>query len=263
VFEKLITSIETSFSNLRPRDICVPCVIEILASEAKRTASELTDAAKRLLDQTPHLEKYSDGIDIHGTADERKKIRDSLDLLKTTPSGKALLSDIDSSGRKVNVETSTGGSQCAPGGTPGVKSDSTVSWNPDQALPGLDSKDPRTGAVVLGHELCHANHNANGTNANGPRDTYSGQVGSSARGEERQTVGSAPPYDKDGNVITDSKRNAAGTCIRIPDGTYVADKNYSSDPPEGQPTENSIRKELGVPPRATYYPPDWPGGPPW
>lgn len=263
MFEKLIADIEKSFSDLLPRQICVPCMVAALASEAEHAASEFAGVVRRLLDQIPQTEKYSAGIYIRGTADERKKIRDSLDLLKSTPSGKALVSSIDASGRRVTVETSTGGSQCGPPGKPGVRSDSTVSWNPDQALPGLDSKDPRTGAVVLGHELCHANHNANGTNANGPWDTYPKQSGSSARGEERQTVGSAPPYDKDGEKITDRSGNPAGTYIRTPDGTYIVDKNYTSGPPNGQPTENSIRKDLGLPLRATYYPPDWPGGPPW
>ncbi len=198
-----------------------------------------------------------------GTTAQIQQIQQALAILYSTPSGKALIADMAASGHTVTIQTTTGGSHCSPGGSPGVKSDSTVSWNPTQNLAGLPPGDPRSGAVVLGHELCHANHNANGTNANGPNETHPGQKGSSARGEERQTVGSAPPYDAHGNAVTDANGNPAGTCVRRPNGTYAPDPDYTSSPPAGQPTENSIRNDLGFPQRGTYYPPTWPGGPPW
>lgn len=116
-------------------------------------------------------------------------------------------------------------------------------WNPSHHV--TDPADPVGGTpgstVILGHELVHANHNATGTNGNGPRDTYPGQAGSSARGEERATVG------------------AAGTTITAPDGSVQAVPDHSHD----HPTENSLRDDLGLPRRPTYYPSNWPGGAPW
>ena len=200
-----------------------------------------------------------------GTPAQITQIQQALAILYATPSGQALIAGIAASGKTVTIQITTGGSECAPGGRPGVQSNSTVSWNPTQTLPGLPAGDPRSGAVVLGHELAHANHNANGTNANGPNDHDPAQNpgDTSARGEERQTVGSAPPYDASGNPVNDAAGNPAGTHVRQPDGTFAPGPNYSSGPPTGQPTENSIRRELGLPQRGTYYPPTWPGGPPW
>ena len=199
---------------------------------------------------------------VRGTTAEIAQIQQALAILYATPSGKALIAAMAASGRTITIQITTGGSQCS-GGTPGVKSDSTVSWNPSQGLPGLPPGDPRSGAVVLGHELCHANHNANGTHGNGPSENHPGQTGTSQRGEERQTVGSAPPYDAAGNPVTDAAGNPAGTHVRQPNGTFVPGPNHSAGPPAGQPTENSIRNDLGLPQRGTYYPPTWPGGPPW
>jgi uncharacterized Zn-binding protein involved in type VI secretion len=198
-----------------------------------------------------------------GTTAQISQIQVALAALYSTPSGKALIANIAASGHIVTIQTTTGGSQCSPAVAPGTKSDTTVSWNPAQSLPGLPAGDPRSGAVVLGHELCHANHAANGTSANGPNDSYPGQVGSSSRGEERQTVGSAPPYDAAGNPVNNAAGNPAGTHIRQPNGTFTPAPNYTSGPPAGQPTENSIRNDFGFPQRGTYYGPSWPGGPPW
>jgi uncharacterized Zn-binding protein involved in type VI secretion len=196
---------------------------------------------------------------VQGTKAQIEEIQLALALLYTTPSGQSLIASIASTRHVVTIRTTTGGSNCAPGVAPGVQSDTTVSWNPAQGLPGLPAGNPRSGAVVLGHELCHAEHAANGTNANGPYETHPGQSGASARGEERQTVGSAPPYDASGNQIVDADGNPAGTHVRAPAGTFVPDTDHSSR----RPTENSIRSDFGFGSRPTYYPPTWPGGPPW
>jgi uncharacterized Zn-binding protein involved in type VI secretion len=199
-----------------------------------------------------------------GTTAQITQIQQALAALYSTPSGKALIASIAASGHTVTIQTTTGGSQCS-GATPGVKTDSTVSWNPSQNLPGLPAGDPRSGAVVLGHELCHADHGANGTNANGPNDHDPAQAGTSTsqRGEERQTVGSKPPYDAAGNPVTDAAGNPAGTHVRQPNGTFAPGPDYTSGPPAGQTTENSIRNDFGFPQRGTYYGSAWPGGPPW
>jgi len=194
-------------------------------------------------------EAYSDGIVIEGSAAFRAQTRAALDYLASLPSGNQLLSEIDNSGHEVLIrETSDENGYCtaadpAAAQTPGVGSDSVVEWNPN--LHTTDPADPVAGTpgatVILGHELVHADHNANGTDHNGPYDSYPGQQGASARGEERATVGAG------GNTVTD------------PNGNVQPVPDHSND----SPTENSIRDDMGLPRRQTYYPSNWPGGPPW
>lgn len=87
-----------------------------------------------------------------------------------------------------------------------------------------------TPEIVHSHELVHAHHNAQGTQAAGPMDSYSGQNGSSNRGEERVTVG------------------VGGTSMTAPDGTTQTVPDHSGE----VPTENSLRDDLGVPRRPSY-----------
>lgn len=200
-------------------------------------------------DEAHQREAYSDGIVIEGTPEFRAQTRAALDRLASLPSGGQLLQQIDSSGHEVTIrETTDANGYCTPENgtdaqTPGVGTDSVVEWNPNHHT--TDASDPVTGrpgsTVILGHELVHANHNANGTQANGPHDSYPGQSGSSNRGEERQTVG------------------VGGTTVTAPDGTTQTVPDHSGD----SPTENSIRDDMGIPRRPTYYPSNWPGGPPW
>jgi uncharacterized Zn-binding protein involved in type VI secretion len=194
-------------------------------------------------------ETYSDGIVIEGTPAFRAQTRAALNQLAGLPSGNQLLTQINNSGHEVVIrETTDDNGYCSADNasdaqTPGVGTDSVVQWNPNHNT--TDPADPVSGSpgstVILGHELVHANHNANGTNGNGPYDSYPGQSGSSGRGEERATVG------------------AGGTSVTAPDGTVQAVPDHSGD----SPTENSIRDDMGIPRRPTYYPSNWPGGAPW
>ncbi len=194
------------------------------------------------------VELYGRGISIQGTPEFRLRTRMALDALAALPSGSELLHRIGASGHSVNItETNAANGFCrAHNGADsrnGTGTDSTISWNPDHNT--TDAADPATGSpgstVVLGHELVHSMHNAEGNNHNGPNDSYPGQDGSSARGEERATVG------------------AGGTSVVQPDGTNAAVPDHSHD----HPTENSIRDDLGIARRPTYYPSNWPGGAPW
>ena len=193
-------------------------------------------------------ELYGNGIVIQGSPEFRAQTRMALDTLGNLPSGAQLLNDIGSSGRTVTIsETTDANGYCAADDVTaaqnGTGTDSEVSWNPNHHT--TDASDPVTGhpgsVVILGHELVHASHNANGTNGNGPYDSYPGQSGASARGEERATVGSG------------------GTSVVQPNGTATAVSDHSGD----TPTENSIRDDMGIPRRPTYYPSNWPGGAPW
>jgi hypothetical protein len=140
----------------------------------------------------------------------------------------------------------------------GTGSHRAVGWNPVETLD-LPADDPRSGAVILGHELVHAEHNATAGHGNGPFESHDGQSGGSSRGEERQTVGAAPPYDPSGNLVYDTDGNPAGTHVRRANGTYVSDTDHS----HRDTSENALRDELGFQRRGTYYPQNWPGGAPW
>jgi hypothetical protein len=187
---------------------------------------------------------------IQGSSSFQLQTLAALARLASTPSGSEILQNIQKSGHTVTIrETTDANGYCQANGSdadthdPTRGTDSTVSWNPSHNT--TDPADPVAGSagstVILGHELVHAMHDATGTNANGPYDSYSGQAGSSARGEERSTVGEG------------------GTSAVARDGTKQAVPDYSAS----HPTENSLRDDIGIPRRPMYYPSTWPGGAPW
>jgi hypothetical protein len=194
---------------------------------------------------------FGKSIVIEGSPEFQLKTLMALAELAATPTGREILQNIENSGHTVTIkETTDANGYCQNDGSdadsrnPARGTDSTVSWNPSHNT--TDASDPVTGSpgstVILGHELIHASHNATGTNANGPYDSYPGQSGSSARGEERSTVGEG------------------GTSVVAPDGSTQAVPDYSGS----HPTENSLRDDLGIPRRPTYYPSNWsPSGAPW
>ena len=187
-------------------------------------------------------------LNIQGSDDFVRKTQAAVARLYGTATGRKIFADIAAAGHSVTIVPTTdhNGYCDVPFDplndvqTPGKGKGSVVSWNPDHPGQGLAGH-PDGPTVVLGHELVHAHHNATGTNGNGPEDSYPGQKGSSSRGEERKTVG------------------CAGGTIQQPDGTPAAVPDHSHD----VPTENSLRRELGLPPRKTYYPLNFRHGPPW
>jgi len=210
--------------------------------------------AARISDSTLHGGKIVAGaptvvfggpVNIQGDAAFAASAVTALERIYSTKSGREIFRSLAESGRKVTIQP--GGNFCRPHNVkgyknPGVGSDSTVGWDPNVSHSHADPPDVNVGSeVILGHELIHATHNANGTNANGPYDLYPGQSKPSARGEERVTVG------------------LPGGTITQPDRTPAAVPDFSND----FPTENSMREELGIPLRPSYYSRNWPGGPPW
>jgi uncharacterized Zn-binding protein involved in type VI secretion len=129
-----------------------------------------------------------------------------------------------------------------------VPTGSLIMWNPN--FPGRPDPETPAGAgaeTVLAHEMVHALHNAEGTHKDGPRDRYPPSKRTSNRNEERSTVGTSGP-------------------VRLPPPPAPPPARYETDPPDYSndvPTENSFRDDLGTPRRRTYYPYNFPGGPPW
>jgi uncharacterized Zn-binding protein involved in type VI secretion len=145
-----------------------------------------------------------------------------LFFLSTTPSGAQMLRQIGASGKPVTIVPLVGkGGGCTAlnqrDAENGTGSGSTVEYNPEYRSNAYD-KDGHLIAqppqVVLGHEMCHAMNNANGQQATGT-DPNPPKSEPDIDREEAQTVG----------------------C-----GSY-----------EGRsPSENSIRKDLGLPRRDNH-----------
>ncbi|MEZ5353931.1 MAG: M91 family zinc metallopeptidase [Bryobacteraceae bacterium] len=173
----------------------------------------------------------------------------ALSTILPTRSGVEWLRQMGVNGRTVTFqETATANGFCTPANGAnagnGTGTNSTIDWNPthnvtDSGLPGAQGTPGAN--VILAHEMVHALHNANGNESNGPNDNFPGQSGTSARNEERSTVGTG------------------GSPINTPTGPQANPPDYSGN----VPTENSFRDDLGIPRRPTYYPSNWPGGPPW
>jgi len=183
-------------------------------------------------------------LKIEGNPTFVRQTREALYTLADTRSGRQLFDDLIDSKMRVRIVPTTAQNgfaipnSFANAQMPGQGTRTTIQWNPSfMGDPGTNSNP----TLILGHELVHAHHNALGINAGGPWDTYPPQGGSSARGEERMTVGTSQ------TSIVDP----AGNTVPVPD--------YSTR----VPSENSFRQDLGIPPRPTYYPPNFPGGPPW
>lgn len=157
----------------------------------------------------PGVETYEVGVQIKGSPEFRKQTRESLDRLKATPTGANLLSTISSSGKAVTIEETKKTNGYCKGlsseanrksdGTPGSGSGSLISFNPNFKPGGLPNE------VVLGHEMIHATHNAQGI-----RET--GKTGG-VKDEELQTVG-LPPFPATGlteNSLRDDLKIAKRT----------------------------------------------------
>jgi uncharacterized Zn-binding protein involved in type VI secretion len=176
-------------------------------------------------------------------------LQKALATILPTRSGTEWMRQMAANGRSVTfMEATDRHDACLPddriAGSSPLGRNSTIVWDPnhvsnDPKLPGPQGSPGA--AVLLAHEMVHALHLANEDDRGGPYDLYPNQRRPMARNEERSTAGTAGP-------------------VRRPDGTIDhAAPDYSHD----VPTENSFRDDLGIPRRPTYYPSNWPGGPPW
>ena len=161
---------------------------------------------------------------INGPPDfQNKTIRD-LYVLSTLPSGRALIAQLAASGQPVTFIPcpDPANSFCTPESgikaRLGLPTGSVIQYNPGIALTVYD----RSGApiaepaqIVLGHEMCHALANSNGTHQYGADPT--------------------PPASEP--KIPEEEAQAIGT------GSHTG----------GSPSENSLRSDLGLPARDNHF----------
>jgi len=188
------------------------------------------------------VELYGNGITIQGTPEFRAQARYSLDMLNRLPSGSQLMTNLANSGKSVKVTETKQANGYAKwddfqDAQNGKGTDVTVSWNPNlhELYPGGAVKDKPGSTVILGHEMVHASHMADGTAPLATMDR------GSYVSEERATVGTG------------------GTSYVDQNGNAVAATDHSHD----SPTENSIRDDLGIKRRQSYLNPNVPGGAAW
>jgi uncharacterized Zn-binding protein involved in type VI secretion len=163
-------------------------------------------------------------IKLDGPPDfENKTIRD-LYQLSTTPTGAALLAALGKAGQPVTIIPcpDPNNSFCSPASNSdakaGTPTGSTIQYNPDIKLTAYDSSGNRiaeTPAVVLGHEMCHALANSNGTHKYG----------------------------------TDPAGPASQPNIEEEEAQAIGTGSHSSD----SPTENGMRSDLGLPRRDNHF----------
>jgi uncharacterized Zn-binding protein involved in type VI secretion len=194
------------------------------------------------------------------------QLQANLARIFVTPSGQAFLNQMAANGRTITFrQGGPGENTCTPTGTPGTAgggppgSDSTIAWDPNTtSLNGFDPSVANCGAdTILFHEMVHGLHNANGAHGNGPNESFGqGGGGTSQRGEERATVGTSPNVTQPGGTTRPVQEES-------PPPPHNAPAAQQTDHSGNVPTENSYRRDQGLPPRPSYFPTNWPGGPPW
>lgn len=122
-------------------------------------------------------------ITITGDAEFDARVRSDLDALRSLPSGRQLLADVDATGQTTDIqETDTGNFAAfdpstaymeADNVTPGAGSDVRVGYNPSRIDIGPDAWNDRPPIVGLYHELVHAEDAGSGELLNGD-DAVSG-----------------------------------------------------------------------------------------
>ncbi len=160
---------------------------------------------------------------IEGTADFQSKVLRDLYFLSTLPSGQALLDRLQAAGEPIKIVEFTGpNSYCGPNSNLaarlGIATGSTVQYNPSLHANVYDSSGalvPCPPQLVLGHELSHALANS--------------------EGNHRYGQDPAPPASEP--HMEEEEGQAIGT------GSHTGQN----------PSENSLRSDLGLPQRSNHF----------
>jgi uncharacterized Zn-binding protein involved in type VI secretion len=157
-----------------------------------------------------------DNFELEGPPDFQNKLVRDLYFLSTLPTGKQLLARLAASGQTITFTPTSDGNEERGG----IFSGAVVYYDPDTIRQTQDASEQwssRPPVVGLAHEMVHALGDVEGT--------------SISHGE----VDPSPPPSE-----PDIEREEART---IGTGSYAGTS----------PTENSIRKEMGLPQRANHY----------
>ncbi len=160
---------------------------------------------------------------IKGTPDFQNKLVRDLYFLSTTRSGREVINRLANSGQRIVFQpTNAHNGYCSPQdssrASSGKPTGSVIQYNPDYRSNAFDSSGnliAQPSQVILEHEMCHAVHNAEGTQASGT-DPHPPPSEPGIDEEEAQTIG-----------------------VGSHSGDY--------------PSENSLRNDLGLPRRADHY----------
>jgi uncharacterized Zn-binding protein involved in type VI secretion len=164
-------------------------------------------------------------IQVTGPPDFRERVKRSLAEIYSTPTGQELIRLLNEQHNPLRIAPALAPDDNRADVSPdGV---GTIFW---------DAYTPVTGmwhpTLSLGHEMSHGTHNGAPSGAN----------------EERRTVGTKPPLDSNGNRVYDANGRPNGTHIRDKHGNLLPAPDFSNE----FPSENSLRRDLGWPPRLTY-----------
>ena len=172
-------------------------------------------------------------ISVNGDDDFKMRVESDLESYRHLQTGQKMLSELDNSGYKVDIQATTDQNGYATAhdnsrayvnsdGTRGAGTDTTISYNPSFNTERLGKP-----LSILFHEMAHAYDNATGTKQPGEMRR---EDGSMVNRRENQAVGLS---------------TEGGIEVEHPDGTVTTGN------PEGL-TENAIRTELGLDERTRY-----------
>jgi uncharacterized Zn-binding protein involved in type VI secretion len=173
-------------------------------------------------------------VKVEGNSDFLQKTMRDLYFLSTTPTGQEIFKQLAASGKPVSItscDENNGG--CRPlnpddSQDPNKGSGSTIRYNPDCRTNAFDKDDnmiQMPPQVALGHEMCHAVHNANGENQPGVDPNPPASERDIER-EEAQTIGTGSYEGK--KPSENSLRDDVGLGRR--DNHYVTDGSVPGEP---------------------------------
>ena len=180
---------------------------------------------------------------VNGSAEFRERVEADLEMLRSSPLGRQMLTSFDTSGRTVTIEETAGGNSADwtrrttggphpfldATGNPGSPDDSTIGYNTSRiTLPGAGAWRRRPPVVALYHEMAHAYDITHGTFQPGD---YNG-------------------VDVVDHGVSNNEREATGLRVDHDNDPTTPERTVPQHPDDL--TENAFRDELGQTRRGSY-----------
>jgi hypothetical protein len=184
-------------------------------------------------------------VTVNGSAEFRERVEADLEMLRSSPLGRQMLTSFDTSGRTVTIQETAGGNNAdwtrrtIPGapqpflntatGAAGTPDDATIGYNTSRiSLPGADAWRRRPPVVGLYHEMAHVYDITHGTFQPG---AYNG-------------------VDTADHGINNNEREATGLRVDHDNDPTTPERTVPQHPDDL--TENAFRRELGQTRRGSY-----------